>query len=64
MPGAKAGDVFEVQRQGEETYVLVRLHRPAVSPRMSRDECLAAMSRSPLRMDLSWEQLRQLTREP
>ena len=64
MPGAKPGDIFDVQRQGEETYVLVRLHRPAAKPRMSRDECLAAMDGSPLRMALSWEQLRQLTREP
>ena len=64
MPGARPGDIFDVQRQGEEKYVLVRLHRPAAKPRMSQDECLAAMDRSPLRMALSWEELRQLTREP
>ena len=64
IPGAKPGDVFDVQRQGDERYVFVRLHRPALAPSKSREECLEAMSRSPLSMTLSWEQLRRLTREP
>ena len=64
VPGVRPGDVFDVQRLGEERYVLVRLHRPAPLPSMSRERCLQAMSRSPLRMTLSWDQLKQLTREP
>ena len=64
IPGAKPGDVFDVQRQGDERYVFVRLHRPSLAPGKSREECLEAMSRSPLTMTLSWEQLRRLTREP
>ncbi len=64
IPGAKPGDVFDVQRRGDERYVLVRLHRPAAAPGMSREACLETMSRSPLSPTLSWEQLRRITREP
>ena len=63
IPGARPGDIFDVQRQGEERFVLVRLHR-AKMPEMSREACLEAMDRSPLNTALSWEQLRQITREP
>ena len=64
IPGAEPGDVFDVQRDGEERYVLVRLHRPAARPRMSRQDCLDAISRSSLSPTLPWEALRRLTREP
>ena len=64
LPGAEPGDVFDVQRDGEERYVLVRLHRPVVKPRMSRQDCLEAISQSPLHPALSWDDLRELTREP
>ena len=64
IPGAKPGDIFDVQRQGDERFVLVRLHRANETPGMSREACLDAMDRSPLNMALSWEQLRRITREP
>lgn len=64
IPGAEPGDVFDVRRDGEGRYVLVRLYRPEAEPRMSRQDCLDAISRSPLRPTLSWHELRRLTREP
>jgi len=64
VPGAKPGDVFDVQTQDDERYVFVRLHRPPPAPGKSRKACLDAIARSPLTMTLSWEQLRKLTREP
>lgn len=64
VPGAKPGDVFDVQPQGDERYVFVRLNRPSPAPSKSREECLEAISRSPLTLTLSWEHLRKLTREP
>ena len=64
IPGARPGDIFDVQRQGDERFVLVRLHRADEAPGMSREACLEAMDRSPLNMALSWEQLRGITREP
>ena len=64
IPGARPGDVFDVQRQGDERYALVRLQRPDATAVKSHAACLEAMSRSPLRLRLSWEQLRDVTREP
>ena len=64
IPGARSGDIFDARRQGEERFVLVRLHRSSEAPRMSREVCLDAMSRSPLNPTLSWEQLRRITRGP
>ena len=51
IPGAKPGDVIDVQQQGDERYVFQK-------------ECLEAMSRSPLSVTLLWEELRRFTREP
>ena len=64
IPGAAPGDVFDVQRQSNDRYVFVRLHRPEPAPKKTREACLEAMSRTPLRMALSWEELRRFTREP
>ena len=64
IPGAAPGDVFDVQRQGDERYVLARLHRPEPARKKTREACLEAMSRTPPRMALSWEELRRVTREP
>ena len=64
IPGAKPGDIFDVQRQSDERFVLVRLHRANEAPGMSREACLEAMDRSPLNVDLSWAELRRITREP
>ena len=61
---ARPGDVFDVQRQGDGRYLPVELQQPDADPRMSREECLNAMSRAHLNMELSWDRLRMLTREP
>ena len=63
IPTVKPGDVFDIQIQAEGRYLLVRLQRPDVVPKKSREECLRAMAESPLGLRLSWDQLRQLTRE-
>ena len=34
------------------------------APKMTAEACLEAMSRTPVRMALSWEELRRVTREP
>jgi hypothetical protein len=64
LPTARPGDVFDIQRQGEERLLLVRLARPASPPRASRSACLRAMRKAPLQPSMRWEHLRQLTREP
>jgi hypothetical protein len=62
LPNGRPGDVFDVQQEEEGRYVLVRLEKPAPTPRISRADCIEAMRRAPLRPTMSWEKLRELTR--
>jgi len=64
LPRAKPGESYDVQEQGEGRYLLVRLERPEPRPRMTREECLRALDEHPLRLRMSWDELRRLTREP
>ncbi len=64
LPAATPGDVFDIQRQGEGFYMLVRLARPEPQTRLTRTQCLKAISATPLRPTMDWETLRRLTREP
>lgn len=61
---AKPGDVFDVQREGEGRFVLVRLEHPAPKARMNRTQCLRAIAAAPLHPKMGWETLKSLTREP
>jgi hypothetical protein len=61
---ARPGDVFDVQPQGEDRILLVRLEQPAPGPRMTRARCLKAIASAPLRMTTTWESLKAVTREP
>jgi hypothetical protein len=61
---ARPGDVFDVQVQGEDRTLLVRLAQPAPNPKMTRDWCLKAIASAPLRMSTTWESLKMVTREP
>ena len=64
IPAAHPGDVFDVHSHGEGRILLVRLVRPELKVRMSRAECLRAMTAEPLRPEIPWNELRKLTREP
>jgi hypothetical protein len=63
LPEAKPGEVFDVQRDGEGRYVLVRLARPEPR-RMTRAQCIRAIAAAPLTPKMDWETLRKTTREP
>lgn len=62
LPDAKPGDLFDIRSPGNGDFLLVRLS--SSRPRMTREECLKAIEGSPIKMRLSWEELRRLTREP
>ena len=64
LPDGQPGDVFDIQRQAEGCYLLVRLEKPERSIRLNRETCLDAMSESPLQPTMTWEELRDLTRKP
>ena len=60
---ARPGDIFDVQEQGEGRFLLVRLVKPKPETRMTRAESLRAISASPLRPKISWNELRRITRK-
>ena len=64
IPPARPGDVFDIQKQSEGCFLLVRMERPEPATHKSRRECLSAIDASPLQPRMPWEQLRRLTREP
>ncbi|RPI27664.1 MAG: hypothetical protein EHM61_07675 [Acidobacteria bacterium] len=63
LPSARPGDVYEIQKQGEGRYLLVRLERPEPEMKMSREACLQAIKSNPLRLTMDWDHLKALTRE-
>ena len=63
LPGAQPGELFEVQQQGTGSYLLVRLDEEGPTRPRTPEEVLQAMERYPLRPTMSWEQLREITRE-
>lgn len=62
-PG-KPGEVYDVQCQSSGRLLLVRLECPARPAAMDRATCLEALEKRPLRLEMAWEELRRLTREP
>jgi hypothetical protein len=63
IPGARPGEIFDVQKLEEGRILLVRLERPEASPRRTRRECLAAMDEASLTPGMSWKELKTLTRD-
>jgi hypothetical protein len=64
LPNGRPGDVFDVQQEEEGRFLLIRLEKPKRAERMSRKACLEAMRKAPLRPTMTWEKLREVTREP
>lgn len=63
LPEGRPGDVFEIVPQGEGQFLLVRVEQPA-KKRMTQEESREAIRNSPLSFTMTWEELRQMTREP
>ena len=64
LPAGRPGDVFDIQQQAEGRFLLIRLEKPERAERMSKRACMEAMRKAPLQPTLTWEKLRELTREP
>lgn len=64
VPGAKPGDVYDVQQRTDGTYVLVNIGRFRARRALSKQECLEAMEAGPLEMSADWRDLASQTREP
>jgi hypothetical protein len=66
IPGAKPGDVFAVVQQDENHITLARLQSPPPLPsgRMTKIQVARAIKHSKLEFDMTWDELRAVTREP
>jgi hypothetical protein len=64
MPGARPGDVFACEDEGNGHFLLVRLNKPAPPGKKTRVQVLAAIKASKMRPMMTWEELRAMTREP
>ena len=64
LAAGRPGDVFDIQQQAEGRFLLIRLEKPERAERMSKRACVEAMRKAPLQPTMTWETLRELTREP
>jgi hypothetical protein len=64
MPGARAGDVFACEEEGNGHFLLVRLNKPAPPRKKTRAQVLAAVKGSRMKPMMNWDELRAMTREP
>ena len=64
MPGARPGDVFACEDAGNGHFLFVRLNKPMPPKKMNRTEIRKAIATSKMKFDLTWDELRKLTREP
>ena len=63
IPWIKPGDVFACEQQDENHIQLARLNSPPVK-KMTKAQVLRAIKNSKMKFDLTWDELRKLTREP
>jgi hypothetical protein len=64
VPDARPDDVFAYEDHGNGHFHLVRLNIPDPPKSKTRAQVRKALAGSKLKFDLSWDQLRELTREP
>jgi hypothetical protein len=64
VPDARPGDVFAYEDQGNGHFHLVRLIMPDPPQRKTRAQVRKAIANSRLKFDVSWDELRELVREP
>ena len=64
LGGVRPGQAFSVTEESDGRIVLTRLEPVRSTPRMSLDECRDAIEAAPLQPAVSWDELREATREP
>jgi hypothetical protein len=64
VPDALPGDVFAYEDHGNGHFHLVRLNMPDPPTRKTRAQVRKAIATSGLKFDMSWNELREMTREP
>jgi hypothetical protein len=61
LPQAKPGDVFEVEARSDGAILLTRVEQ---RQKPTREQVQKALDNWSAKTDMTWEELRQMTREP
>jgi hypothetical protein len=64
IPWVKPGDVFMCEQQDENHFRLARLNPPPPPKKMTKAQVRRAIKNSKMQFDLTWDELRTITREP
>jgi hypothetical protein len=64
VPDARPGDIFAYEDCGNGHFHLVRLNMPGSPKKRTREQVRKALASSKLKFDISWGELREMTREP
>ena len=64
IPWVKPGDVFACEQRDENHFSLVRLNLPPPLKKKTKAQIRHAILNSKMKFDMTWEDLRALTREP
>jgi hypothetical protein len=64
IPWVKPGDVFACEQRDENHFSLARLNPPPPPKKKTKAQIRRAILQSKMKFDLTWDELRVLTREP
>ncbi|MCC6145202.1 MAG: hypothetical protein IT368_15455 [Candidatus Hydrogenedentes bacterium] len=64
LPEGQPGDEYEIQKQDKGRLLLIPVQKIESSEPSTREEILKAIEENPIRMEMTWEELRAMTREP
>jgi hypothetical protein len=64
IPWVKPGDVFACEKQDENHFRLARLNPPQQPRKLTKAQVRRAIKNSKMKFDMTWDELRELTREP
>lgn len=64
IPWVKPGDVFNCEQHDDNHYSLAKLQLPPPPKKKTRAEVRRALKNSKLKFDVTWNELRAMTREP
>jgi hypothetical protein len=64
LPNAHPSDVFVCEDQGNGHFHLARLNVPTPPKKMTRAQVGKAIANSKLKFDMTWDEMREWTREP
>ncbi|MFM1918869.1 MAG: hypothetical protein RLZZ303_503 [Candidatus Hydrogenedentota bacterium] len=61
VPGGKPGELFRIEEQAPGKYTIERIDEPA--KHRTIEDVYAAIDKNPICANITWEELRKITRE-